>query len=848
MQKKFMIIDGNSLMHRAYHALPMLTSGNMPTNAVYGFLSMLFKAVGDEQPDYVGVAFDISKKVFRHETYPEYKAQRKPMEEELRVQFPLIKEIIAKMNIPILGKENYEADDIIGSVCNTFRTVDTYILTGDKDSLQLVDEDTFVLLMRKGISDIEKYDTEHFREVYGVEPDQFVDVKGFMGDNSDNIPGVPMVGEKTALKLIKQFGSMEVVYENLDQQKGKLKENLTNFKDQAFLSKDLSRIDTQMVIEQDLEDFSFELADLKRSFEMLEEYNMKSLIGRVGKIENDPQPVFEEKHPSVVFAKLEQINTITQLEQILQTAKDEQVAIYINGSRFYFYLAEHNYYLDFPDGLLVEGLGENEVANAFKEVLASNPIISHDSKELIRYFNGFNIEIKNIIFDVTLAAYLIDANEKDYTLAHLTQKHLGVEDINAQGLVFLKHTLNELLGNSEAVYYNMELPLARVLFDMEEVGFKLNVSILEEVGKEYRARIEVISKHIFELANQEFNIASPKQLGVVLFEDMGLPSGKKTKTGYSTGVDVLEQIDHPIIPYILEFRKLSKLVSTYIDGFIPLVDKNSRVHTRFLQTGAATGRISSKEPNLQNIPIRSEEGREIRKAFEAKEGFTLVSGDYSQIDLRVFAHITGDPVMMDAFNKGQDIHARTASEIFHVPIEEVTSSQRRQAKAVNFGIIYGLSPFGLSTNLGIPYAEAKEFIDIYLEKYTGVREYKTEIVEDAKINGFVETLLGRRRSIPQIFSKNRNIAAAGERIALNTPIQGTSADMIKLAMIDVFNQLKGKESRLILQIHDELLIEAKNEEVEEVKVLLKERMSKVMKLNVPVLVDVSSGINWDDTK
>lgn len=850
MTKKFIIIDSNSVLHRAYHALPYLSSNGVSTNGVYGFMSMLIKVIKEQKPDYLAACFDVSKKVFRHEFFEGYKAGRKKTDPELVEQFPIMKEFFKAMDVPVVEKEGFEADDLIGSICKNFEEVDTFVLTGDKDSLQLIDENTFVLLMKKGISDVETYNEQVFRDRYGVEPGQFVDVKALMGDKSDNIPGVTKVGEKTALRLISDYGTLDGVYQNLDKEKGKLKENLENDKDMAFLSQRLARISCNIEIDNTIEDYAFSAGDLEKCYSLLEKYNMKSLISRAGgagvnSSTSTHEDVEAEKIIDKKLSAAKSVSSEDELSRAVDSLDKSPICLYVGEEGVCFSDGKVDYTIGQQLSLFDSSIERDTVMDGLKGHLEAFGVITDDAKALYPILSRYDINAK-VVFDLGLAAYLVDSALKDYSLPALVKEYMDSTNVCGMAMYYLYEYLVDKIEEYKVIYYEIEMPLSHVLYHMEELGFAVDAKALGELSCEYRAEMVRLEQEIFDLAGESFNVNSPKQLSVILFEKLELSSGKKTKTGYSTDAESLEKIreQSPIIDLVLEYRKLAKLMGTYIDGFLPLLDKDGRVHTEFLQKGTVTGRIASKEPNLQNIPIRTERGREIRKAFVAREGYTLVCADYSQIELRVLAHISDDQVMIDAFKKGQDIHTRTASEVFEVPLENVDSSMRRSAKAVNFGIVYGLSPYGLSTNLGIPFKVAKEYIDNYLSKYSGVREYMSRIVEDARGKGYVDTIMGRRRYIPQLLSKNRNIVSFGERVALNTPIQGSAADMIKLAMIRVEKELDSMESRLILQVHDELIIEARDDEIPEVEKILKRCMENVMKLKVPVVVDVYSGKRW----
>ncbi|HAT4213529.1 TPA: DNA polymerase I [Clostridium perfringens] len=861
--KRLLILDGNSLLNRAFYAVPLLSnSEGTHTNAIYGFTNMLFKMREDIKPDYIVCTFDKKAPTFRHLEYGDYKAGRKKMPPELAEQFPIVKEMLKLFSITTYELDGFEADDIIGSLAKVAEGegIEVYIMTGDKDALQLAAKDINVCITKKGVSEIEVYNYDRMVEEYGVTPTQFIDVKGLMGDKSDNIPGVPGVGEKTAFKLIKEYGSVEAVLENIDNISGKkLKENLTEYSEQAIFSKKLATIMTNVPIDFDLDEIKskddYNKDQLKALFTKLQ---MKSILD---KLSNG-----EEEEPEIEV-KITNIENNKELEDLFKNINEEVYInfTYLNKAKYstieidkiFINYDEKNYLINFK-----ELAQEEENIKAFKEFFENEDILKngYSIKNALTALKKLGIEFKGLAFDCELAAYLIDSSKGEYTLLSLINNYLskfpnvkegeeylvGISFMKELTLVLKKKIEEEKM---EKLMYDIELPLETVLSSMESIGFKVNKDILDELSIKFKRELEETQKEIFELADEEFNINSPKQLGKILFEKLDLPVIKKTKTGYSTNAEVLEKLKdkHPIIEKITYFRQLSKIYSTYVEGLKSVIDTDGSIHSTFNQTVTTTGRLSSTEPNLQNIPIKYEMGREIRKVFIPKEeGDLLISADYSQIELRVLAHISGDENMIDAFNHHSDIHTKTASEVFKVPVEEVTPLMRSRAKAVNFGIVYGIGDFSLSQDLNISRKEAKEYMDIYFERYPKIKEYISKVINEAQTKGYVLTMLNRRRYIPEANASNKIVKALGERLAMNAPIQGTAADIIKLAMVNVYNKLKelNLNSKLILQVHDELIINVVKGELDIVKKLLKEEMENTIKLSVPLDVDVNVGEDW----
>jgi DNA polymerase-1 len=876
-RKKLVLIDGNSIAYRAFFALPLLNNEKgIHTNAVYGFTMMLMKILEEEKPTHMLVAFDAGKTTFRHKTFVEYKGGRQKTPPELSEQFPYIRELLDAYGIARYELENYEADDIIGTL-SLQAEIDGYevkVISGDKDLTQLASPKTTVGITRKGITDIEEYTPEHVQEKYGLTPDQIVDMKGLMGDTSDNIPGVPGVGEKTAIKLLKEFSTLENLLNSINQVSGnKLKEKLEEFKDQALMSKQLATIERQAPIEVNLLEIAYKGFIKEKVVALFKELGFSSLLDKLGE---DAQ-------------EIEQVE-LEPVEYVIPAEITED--LFADDNYFYVELLEDNYHLaDIIGFSLVNENGsfflptEQAVhSEAFKKWAEdeTKKKTVYDAKRSEVSLRRHDIHLKGVNFDILMASYLINPSDtledlaaiaKKYELTHLqsdeafygkgVKRKVPETSVLAEQLVRksivmsqLKEVLEDKLISNEQyeLFKELEMPLSLILADMESYGIKVERQRLENMGRELNERLIDIEEKICELAGERFNINSPKQLGIILFEKLNLPTIKKTKTGHSTSAEVLEKLSghHEIIEYILLYRQLGKLQSTYIEGLLKVIDpKTEKVHTRFQQTLTATGRLSSIDPNLQNIPIRLEEGRKIRQAFvPSEEGWVIFSADYSQIELRVLAHIAGDEKLIQAFKEDMDIHTKTAMEVFHVKKEEVTANMRRQAKAVNFGIVYGISDYGLSQNLGISRKEAGQFIERYLNSYPGVKDYMEEIIHFAKQKGYVTTLMQRRRYIPEITSRNFNLRSFAERTAMNTPIQGSAADIIKKAMIDMDDALKDKglKTRLLLQVHDELIFEAPEEEVEILKTLVPLVMENCIELSVPLKVDYAYGPTWFDAK
>lgn len=865
--KKLLILDSNSILNRAFYGVRYLSAKDgTPTNAIYGFLNILLKLIKEQEPDYICAAFDVKAPTFRHKQYEGYKAQRKPMPEGLAAQMPLAKDVLRAMGVTILEKEGYEADDIIGTVARLCEEseISCFIATGDKDDLQLASDKTKVILTvtKSGYNETIIYDDKGVKEKYHVTPTEFIDVKALMGDPSDNIPGVKGVGEKTAMSLIEKHHSIEYIYENIDDigLKGAMLQKMKDGREMAFMSKELATINRNTPIEFNAEKCVFDgFENNGELYEILKRLELNSIIKKL-----DLSGVDNVKENEDIF------------KDFSYQVGDKNM---ISGDKV-------TVVLDFDGDNISSaavGAGNNAVVlneqDDIKELLEDDSIakVMFDVKEAIVKLNC-RIDIKNIADDTAIAAYLVDPAKNEYTIEKLASEYFGtviekpevkqlslLDDVETDRSEYLAKcavalgVLNERIGDKikengqEKLYQEVELPLVTVLAHLEINGFLVDDHQLKEFADKLGEKIDALTNEIYMLAGEEFNINSPKQLGVILFEKLELKPVKKTKTGYATNADVLEKLrdKHPIVNFIMEYRQLAKLKSTYCDGLRAVVNPNThRIHSVFTQTVTVTGRLSSTEPNLQNIPTRTELGREIRKMFVAKEGYVLVDADYSQIELRVLAHIANDETMINAFRNNEDIHAVTASQVLGIPLEDVTKEQRSSAKAVNFGIVYGIGEFSLAQDLHISVKEAKAYIESYLEKYHGVRIYMESIKEQAKKDGYVKTMLNRIRYIPELKSPNYNIRQFGERVALNTPIQGTAADIIKLAMVRVDNRLinEGLKSKLILQVHDELIVEAHKDEVDKVKQILSEEMQSAMELNVPLKVDMSTGHSWYDAK
>ena len=844
---KLMILDGNSIVNRAFYGIRMLNAPDgTPTNGVYGFLSILKKLLEEQKPEAVCVAFDLKAPTFRHLRYEGYKAQRKGMPEELAIQMPILKQVLDAMGILRLELEGYEADDLLGtvaSVCSS-KDWDCRIITGDKDSFQLISSMTHVchVKSRMGQTTTTEYTPELFFDEYGFEPKHIVDLKALMGDASDNIPGVPGVGEKTAMSLIQNYGNLENIYADLDTLdiKDGMRKKLRDGKDSAFLSYELATIITDAPIEFSPDNALWNENYKPELYDVLKKLGFNKFIEKWGIAESEAAPSADSivRMPHIENAEFEEIKKAVD-------AADE-ISVFVDDSFDSIEICDGNcvYHARWTV------LGDDYAC--LTELIFSDKTkkISHNVKDLMTQLISEKLPLDGFIYDTALACYLLDATAGDYSLSRVSIGHCGTELSGAEAIYRLysitKQKL-EQLGMTK-LFYEIEMPLCRVLADMQNQGFLINKAALVSFGESLTEDIKKLEKEIYDIAGCEFNINSPKQLGDVLFEKLMLPAGKKTKTGWSTNADVLEKLrgKHSIINMVLDYRMLTKLKSTYADGLVKLIDADGRIRTNFRMTVTATGRLSSTEPNLQNIPVRKELGSHIREMFTAAKGNVLVDADYSQIELRLLAHISGDEHMREAFMSGEDIHTVTASQVFNTPVEDVTSLQRSRAKAVNFGIVYGISAWSLAQDIGVTPNEAKAYMDAYLSKYDGVHRYMKDIVEKAKHDGYVETIYSRRRNLPELKSSNFNTRSFGERIALNMPIQGTAADIIKLAMVNVYSRLKseGLKAKLILQVHDELICECPEDEAETVAEILRSEMSRAAELSVPLTVDVKIGHNW----
>lgn len=887
---KLVLIDGNSIMNRAFYGIMgskmLTTKDGKYTNAIYGFLAILFKILEDIEPQYLAVAFDLKGPTKRHEMYDGYKANRHGMPEELVEQMPVIKEVLRAMNIDIIEKQGYEGDDILGTLAKygERQGLDVTILSGDRDTFQLASDHITIRIPRTkaGKTETENYNREKILEEYGLEPEQLIEVKALQGDTSDNIPGVPGIGPKTAISLIKKYNTVEELYQKIeegtDDLKGKQKENIVNNKEMAELSKKLGRIDTNVPIEDGLEQIKVEEWDKEKVLELFEELRFNRYIERFNLRQN------QEKVQKSSDEKLEIIeqNTIPDVDKLFywfdlkENTNNEDIikkdiigiSIY-NDNKIYYISKNDNFYND------LKKVFEDEKIEKYGYDLAQDYIL----------LKQIGITMKNIVYDAKVSAYILNPTSK-FTFDAIVKDYLEIDnseylqeenDQGEQTSLFdtekeEKDNKKEICLYTEEVYKlynitieklkeinavdlfkNIDMPTVEVLAEMQWNGMLIDPKELDEYGNTLKERLEILTKEIYELCEEEFNINSPKQLGEILFEKLKLPVIKKNKSGYSTDVDVLEKLkeEHPVIEKLLEYRQLMKLNSTYVEGLKPYINpKTKRIHSFFHQTITATGRISSTEPNLQNIPTRFELGKQLRKVFKPADGYLYIDADYSQIELRVLAHISNDEHMVQAFNNGEDIHKQAASKVFHTPIDEVTKEQRSNAKAVNFGIVYGISDFGLGEQLGISRKQAKQYIDQYLEQYSGIKTFMDETVEKAKETGYVETLFNRRRYIPELKSNNYMVRQFGQRAAMNTPIQGTAADIMKIAMINVLNELKANKlkSKIVLQVHDEMMIESPLEEVDTVKDILKKCMENAIKLNVPLIAEVSEAKNWYDCK
>ena len=878
--KKILLVDGNSIMNRAFYALMnagmFRAQDGTYTNAIYGFLNIYFKAISEYSPEYIAVAFDKGKKTLRHKSYTEYKAGRSKMPDELREQMPIIKEILKEMNVPVYEMDDYEADDILGTLSKNLtkeEEVFAYILTGDRDYFQLVDEKINIIYPKnsKGEATQELWDIEKIKENYGnLKPLDLIEVKALMGDTSDNIPGVRGIGEKTAVKLINEYMNIDNLYEKVEKNEDNLspkqRQNIIEDKDNAFMSRELGKIITNI-------DFKYSLEDLKKEewndkvTDIFLRLNLKTFLDKFKLLEDTdtkvlediPEIVSDEKNIKTYLDKIKdkiyiyQIfeDQIEKFDEKGKKIKTEEIGVMSRElNALYIYNKEINKILKIKD------------LDTAKEILEKKNILKvfFGSKDFLVFLKRKNIKYEKNILDLKLVEYLIDSGMNKYEFENVISKYLNTKYISlyvkdsgiAAYLIYLleKSVMEKLKeANMLNVLEDIELPLLDILAEMTYLGIRVDTKKIEDFGKVLEKELEVLTNEIYMLSGEEFNINSPKQLGVILFEKLKLTPFKKTKTGYSTDIKMLEKLKgkHDVIEKIIEYRGKSKLLTTYINGFLPYVNKeDGRVHGRFHQTVTRTGRISASDPNLQNIPIRTEEGKILRESFIPKEGYVFVDSDYSQIELRILAHIANDEKMIEAFNEGQDIHRSTASHVLNKDFNDVTPAERSKAKAVNFGIIYGISAFGLSEQLKISVNEAKGYIDEYLEKYSNVKKYMDEMPKIAKKDGYVETIFGRKRYIEELYSNNFNIREFGKRAALNAPIQGTAADIVKLAMINVQKRIEKEniDANILLQIHDEILLEVKEEEKEKAAEILKEEMENIIKLRVPLIADVKIGNNW----
>ncbi len=900
--EKLVVIDGNSILNRAFYGIMgskmLMTADGTYTNAVYGFLAIMFKMMEEINPNYMVVAFDVKAPTKRHEMYKDYKGTRKGMPDELASQMPIIKEVLKAMNIKVIEMAGYEADDILGTLSRygESKGLEVRLLTGDRDSFQLATDKTTIMLPRTkgGKTETEFFDRDKILETYGVEPLQMIEVKGLMGDSSDNIPGVPGIGEKTALTLIKTYGTIDELYKKLENDeattvKGKTREKLIENKELAYLSKTLGTINVEAPIEKNLEDYKVEEWNKPEVYKLFKELRFNRYIERFSLTAGDSQTenlqnekfkfetkILQENEAEEIFKIVKKEKEFYYLSEIENCANTELV-IAKEIAKIYFYVKEKNtvYVADFK-----------KFEKALKEIFEDTEIlkISHDIKIDFILLKQQNVEAKNMMFDVKIAGYLLNATSGAYKISDLTslyinydldehidtkqneqtslfdevEKQKEYDELKASETYFLmqlKPVLEEKLKeiNSYKLFEEIEMPTAEVLANMQYNGVYVDEKEILKFGNHLKKELEELRIDIYRQAGEEFNVNSTQQLGKILFEKLGLTAGKKNKNGYATDVETLEKIreEHPIVSKILEYRKIMKLNSTYVEGLLPYIhEKTGRIHSYFHQTVTATGRLSSTDPNLQNIPTRTELGRKLRKVFKAQENKIFVDADYSQIELRVLAHMSKDEIMVEAFKTDQDIHTICASQVFKVPVEKVSKQLRSRAKAVNFGIVYGISDFGLAEQIDIKRKEAKEYIEQYLETYSGIKSFMSDIVEHAKEKGYVETEFGRRRYIPELASKNYMVRQFGQRAAMNTPIQGTAADIMKIAMIKVYNELKKRnlKSKIVLQIHDEMLIETELSEKEEVYEILKQSMENAVQLSVPLKVEIEEGKSWYQAK
>ena len=859
--KKIVLVDGNNLLFRSYYATAytgniMRNKEGFPTNGLYGFVNMINKIISEEKPEYMMVAFDIGK-TFRHEKYERYKDGRKETPEDLKLQFPVAKKILTAMGIKYLECAGYEADDIIGTVslwCEKDPEYEALIVSSDKDLLQLISDETVVKLLKS--KDYIMMDKETFRETYGFDPINMIDLKALMGDSSDNIPGVKGIGEKGAIKLISEYHTIDNLYDNIGNIKGAMQTKLIEGKEDAYYSRDLVTIYREVPLDVTFDDLIYKKENTN---ELIDIYNNLGFYSLLRKMNNTEKEIKEESGKDE-FKVISNINDVVI---------DEDTAIYLDTTLGNYhdvdilgislYNKKYSCYIPY------------DIFKSNTDILNTKyNLFTYDYKKLIVVFNKYSIKVPNISFDTMISAYLLNyetkddicylANNMNYNIPSYDKKEvLTVEEasnraiLKAKFIYKTKDKLYEQMKNEDTIYLfeNIEMPLAKVLAKMEIEGIRVDKNILNDMGEEIKIKLELITKDIYNYAGEEFNINSPKQLGEILFDKLKLPGAKKNKTGYVTDVDVLKKlVNYPIVNKILEYRALAKLYSTYIDGIINTIREDGKIHTIYTQTLTRTGRLSSIEPNLQNIPMRSEYGRLIRKAFLPEQNSVIMSSDYSQIELRVFAHLSGVSDLINAFNDGIDIHTKTAMDIFNVPEEGVTKNMRRQAKAVNFGILYGISSYGLSEDLGISVKDAKDFINKYFETYPGVKDYMNSEIEEAKRNGYVKTIMNRKRIINELKNSNYMVRSMGERMALNTPIQGSASDILKKAMVEIDNifEKENIKSKMLLQVHDELIFNVYKDELDKVKDIVYNTMTKVFDLKVPLDVDIEVGNNWYEAK
>lgn len=833
---RLLLIDANSIVHRAYHALPnLMTSKGAHTGAIYGFLTIFLRIVAELSPTHVAAAFDLKAPTFRHRLYAPYKGTRKPMDAELAEQFEPLKELLALMRVPVVSKEGYEADDILGTL-SAHTDDDTVILTGDRDSFQLVSPTTRIYWTKKGVSDVEVIDLARLA-ADGFTPQSFIDYKALRGDPSDNIPGVPGVGEKTAKLLLEQYKTLDEVLNHAGEVKGKLGETLAASRDIAELSRTLATIDKDVPLEIDEEALRFSGVYSEDVRSRLRELELNSLAGRMTFASADGTPVARAYEKTVV--------RLSSCKEIADAAEGDRFAVVIGESVSFAFSEDKEYSVECAQDLFAEGPTFDEALDAVKKLAEGRTLVCYDFKALKKKY-GF---APKDFFDVMIAAHLTRGSAPIKSVEAV----LGAEgmDVGAAEMLRYARTAGESLAAQglDRLFYEVEQPLALVLAAMEERGICVDEDRLAALKVKYENILSELTDKIYAAAGTTFNIASPKQLGEVLFDKLGLKHGKKTKTGYSVSEDVLTGLAeaHPVVKYVLEWRHYAKLLGTYVTGMQPLVSRG-KIHTEFNQCVTATGRLSSMNPNLQNIPVRGEEAKDVKSAFVASDGCVLVSADYSQIELRMLAHLSGDEKLIEAYNNSEDIHALTASRILGIPQNEVTPAQRRDAKAVNFGIIYGMSDYGLSENISVPVYKAKEFIEKYFATYPKVREYMDSNVAFAREHGYSVTMLGRRRNLKDITSSNYLTRSAAERMAMNTPLQGSAADVVKLAMLAVEKRLAGMKSKMILQIHDELIVDAAEDEADEIVRILKEEMENAVKLRVPLIAEANTAKNWGDLK